>query len=1099
MSMPAVKADRHLLATHWLGVALVLLCGLGLSLAMSRAAGEDTSRNARVRFEAAALSGGDEVERRFAAYVEVLTGLRALFSTGDVSREAFARYAESLDLRRSFPGFQVLNFAPRVPGDGRGAFEQALQRDLGGRYSINPPGERDEYQPLAMIAPLSGNERYLGKDIAAFPDVRAALESARDTGRLSASGKMIQIRGQEGQIGLAMRLPVYRPGMPLDTVEQRRAAYAGSVGAGFMVTRMLQDLPGISPGLRLRVFDGGPEDKSAAAPVVQADKLLFDTGGTPQADSPSAAAGLYRVQSLKLGGRVWLVESSAPFDIGATPSERILPVVIAAGGCVITVLLAGVLLSLLGSKRRALGIAYEMTRSLRISEQRLAEAQALARLGSWVLDVDSGLIESSGEARRIYGGAEGPRSLAAMLTLVPEAQRPALRDAVERAQHSIVPVEIDHAVRAGHGAAAARWVHVTLQRCNEAEAGEGMQVRATVRDETARHKAAQRLELAHEIARHLAAEDDPERAIAFVTSTIATQLQWRAAAAWQRDASGAVRCLHAWRRGLPEDSARFAAAMQSRIALRGDLHLEPAWTSGHPTWRSIPQTDAAQEIDRMAADFDLHAALVVPVVAGHQHAALEFFEDGPMGMDGDIEGFMRSVASQLAQYLQRQHAEQALRHLANHDALTGLASRSLLHERLTQATQRAARQGKRVAVLFMDLDRFKHINDSLGHSAGDALLRVCGQRLRECVREGDTVARFGGDEFVVLLEGLSSAADALGSLTKILNLIGMPVEVNGRELAPSASIGVSMYPDDGQDVEALLMHADEAMYRAKEKGAGSYEFHSTQGHSQGQHRLALESSLHRALERGELFLVYQPKMELRTGRVTGVEALMRWHHPTMGMVSPAQFIPIAEESGLIDSMGHWALEVACRDARRWQGEGHPVQVSVNLSARQLNRPELVAEVQQVLASQGLQPHWLELEITESGVMRNPARAAAQLRELRELGMSVAIDDFGTGYSSLSYLQRFPLSTLKIDRSFIKDLPGDEDAAALTAGIIGLAHRLRMTVVAEGVETVEQLGFLRASQCDQIQGYFLSKPITADEMSLFLDRDTRHLVGPAVAA
>jgi len=1096
-----VKADRRLLWTHWLGVALVLFAGLALSVVVSRSAGDDTRRNAQVRFEAAALTAGEEVERRFAAYVEVLTGLRALFSTGPVSHEAFARYADSLDLRRSFPGFQVLNFAPRVPGDGRRAFEESLQREFGVRYPILPPGEREEYQPLAMIAPQAGNERYIGKDIAAFPDVRAALAGARDSGLLSASGKMIQVRGQEGQIGLAMRLPAYRPGMPLETVEQRREAYVGSVGAGFLVTRMLQDLPGISPGLRLRVFDGGPAGQSGAtAAAVLPDKLLFDTGAAPGAEAPAAAKGLYQVQAFQLGGRVWQVESSAPFDAGVSPSERILPVVILSAGCTISILLAGVMLSLLGSKRRALGIAYEMTRSLRVSEQRLAEAQALAKLGSWVLDVDSGRIESSGEACRIYGGAQGPQSLAGLLTLVPQAQREAVRDAVERAQHSIVPVEIDHAVRPVRGVAGLeRWVHVTLQRGNEAEAGEGQQVRATVRDETARRKAAQRLELEHEIAKRLAAEDDPEIALAFVMSTIAVQLQWGAAACWLRDATGQARCLQAWLQGLPEDSARFSAQMHPPGDAPLDGHLEPAFTSGQPTWRSIPDDDATQEADRIAADFGLQAALVVPIVAGRQCVALEFFAEGPLPMDRDIEGFMRSVASQLTQYLQRRQAEQALRHVANHDALTGLASRALLHDRLTQATQRAAQQGTRLAVLFMDLDRFKHINDSLGHSAGDELLKACAKRLRECVRESDTVARFGGDEFVVLLEGLSGTADVLAPLAKILNRVGMPVEVNGRELTATASIGVSMYPDDGQDVEALLMHADEAMYRAKEKGSGSYEFHSAQGHSQGQQRLALESSLHRALEREELFLVYQPKMELRTGRVTGVEALMRWRHPTLGMVSPAQFIPIAEDSGLIDSMGQWALEVACRDARRWQDEGRPVQVSVNLSARQLNRPALVAEVQQVLAAQALQAHWLELEITESGVMRNPARAAAQLSELRQLGVSVAIDDFGTGYSSLSYLQRFPLSTLKIDRSFIKDLPGDEDAAALTAGIIGLAHRLRMTVVAEGVETVEQLGFLRASQCDQIQGYFLSMPITADEMSQFLGRDVRHLVSPAVAA
>jgi EAL domain-containing protein (putative c-di-GMP-specific phosphodiesterase class I) len=289
------------------------------------------------------------------------------------------------------------------------------------------------------------------------------------------------------------------------------------------------------------------------------------------------------------------------------------------------------------------------------------------------------------------------------------------------------------------------------------------------------------------------------------------------------------------------------------------------------------------------------------------------------------------------------------------------------------------------------------------------------------------------------------------------------------------------------------------MYRAKDKGPGNHHFYSAQMNEQSQDRLALESCLPRALERHELFLLYQPKLNLVTGRVTGVEALMRWHHPTRGLISPLQFIPIAEDTGLIDSFGHWALEVACHDARQWQDQGHAVQVSVTLSARQLDRPRLAEEVAQILAKAQLDPRQLELEITESGVMRNPTQSAARLRELRDLGVSLAIDDFGTGYSSLAYLRTFPLCTLKVDRSFIKDLPGDEDAAALTAGVIALAHRLRMKVVAEGVETLEQLGYLRANGCDEIQGYFLSKPITAHQVSQFLERDLRNLVSPVAAA
>lgn len=1113
------KSNNKAVRNHRLIAAAVLFVGVLLSLAISRSAHDEIRSNAELRFDAAATSAGDEVERRFAAYVEVLSGLRALFHTGNVSREAFRRYAESLDLKRTFPGFQVLNYAPLVPASDKEAFEAALQNDLGGgRVTIKPPGPRDAFHPISLIEPMAGNESFLGKDIAVNPDVRGALDSARDSGRLSASGKLIQI---QGQTGLAMRLPVYRPGMPTDTAEQRREAYLGSVGAGFLIARMLETLPIPTDGVRLRIFDGGRESASSASPAkfdLQPDKLVFDThrqlagaavGGVasqPGAASagagaasepvPSADSGFYNVGTFALGGRVWLIEASVPFEQSVGPLERMLPIIILLGGCIISALLASVLLSLMGGKRRALTLAFDMTHSLRSSEQRLAEAQSLAKLGNWMLDVSSGDIECSDEAGRIYGLdiSSAPLTLPRMLALVPDSQRSALSEAVWQAEHGDERVEIEHAVRTPDGSD--RWVHVNLRRSTE---GAAIAVRATVRDETARKKAALRLELAHDIGQKLAMESDPESAVAYILSSIGTRLQWNAAVCWLREADGQMRCLHAWAQGGAPELSDFTAVMLRRRGGPTGSHVASASATGNPTWRSIPLAGADSEEDQLAERCGLQAAVLIPVSAGPQWAALEFFSQAPISVDREIEGFMRSIASQLAQYLQRKQAEQALRHVAHHDALTGLANRPLLHDRLVHATQRAARLQKRVAVLFMDLDRFKYVNDSLGHSAGDMLLRACADRLRDSVRESDTVARFGGDEFVVILEGLNSAADVVPPLTKILARFNAPFEINGRELTTTASIGVSMYPDDGQDVETLLMHADAAMYRAKEKGAGTYEFHSAQGSSQGQQRLLLESSLHRALEREELFLVYQPKLELATGRITGVEALMRWQHPTLGLVSPVQFIPIAEDTGLIESMGQWALEVACRDALRWQNEGHPVQVSVNLSSRQLNRPRLVEEVAQILAQSGLEPAMLELEITESGVMRNPTRAAAQLRELRDLGVSLAIDDFGTGYSSLSYLQRFPLGTLKIDRSFIKDLPGDEDAAALTAGIIGLAQRLRMKVVAEGVETLEQLGFLRTNHCDQIQGYYLSKPITAGEMSRFLARDVRNLVSPVAAA
>ena len=962
--------------------ATVLLVGIVLSLIASRSAREETGHTAQLRFDTTAAHAAVQFERRLAAYFEVLAGVRALFNTVDkVSREDFRRYAKELALKRDFPGFQVLNYAPYVAAGSKEAFEDAVRSDpflpheL--RFAIYPPGARDGYYPLTLVEPLAENQQHLGKDIAAVPAVRASLELARDTGEVSAN--VVRPQGMNGKIGLAVRLPTYRVGMPVDTVEQRRAAYLGSVGAGIWMTEMLAGLPGVPAGVQLRLFDGGTEpavQEPGATAAPQPDKLLFDTGhtgaGRPSAPQPEpdAAGGMRRLQSFRLAGRLWIVEASAPIADAVGPLERLLPTIILVGGSVISALLAGVMLSLMGAQRRAAALAHDMTRSLR---------------------------------------------------------------------------------------------------------------------------------LAHDVARELAADVEPESAAAHILSSIGAQLGWHAAVCWVVRDDAQVRCLSAWAVADDAGAQEFAAAMRGFSGPRQGGNLDAAWSSGNPLWRAIPAAGATWARDQAAGRCGLQAAVVIPVVGGAQPVALEFFSRAAVGVDLESERFMRSIASQLAQYLRRKQAETALRHSAHHDALTGLASRPLLHERLAHAIQLAARQQSKVAVLFLDLDRFKLINDSLGHSAGDVLLRACADRLRESVRESDTVARFGGDEFVLVLEGLDSAADVMAPLTKVLSRFRLPFEVNGRELPTTACIGISMFPDDGRDAETLLMNADAAMYRAKENGPGNHHFYSAQMDAQGQQRLALQSGLPRALEKDELFLVYQPKLDIASGRVTGVEALMRWRHPSLGLISPLEFIPIAEDTGLIHSFGHWALEVACRDARKWQDQGHPVQVSVNLSARQLDQPRLAQQVAQVLADARLDPARLELEITESAVTRSPTQAAARLRELRDLGVSLAIDDFGTGYSSLSYLRSFPLCTLKIDRSFVKDLPADEDAAALTAGVIALAHRLRMKVVAEGVETLEQLGYLRGNGCDEIQGYYLSKPISADEMSRFLERDLRNLVSPTVAA
>jgi diguanylate cyclase (GGDEF)-like protein len=439
----------------------------------------------------------------------------------------------------------------------------------------------------------------------------------------------------------------------------------------------------------------------------------------------------------------------------------------------------------------------------------------------------------------------------------------------------------------------------------------------------------------------------------------------------------------------------------------------------------------------------------------------------------------------------RRQAEERLNYLANFDPLTDLPNRTLLYDRLGQAMTRAPWHKRSVAVLFLDLDRFKNINDTLGHAFGDLLLKAVAERLTRCVREGDTVARLGGDEFVLILDDLAQPGDILLVAQKILGALSSPFNLEGRELFITTSIGIALYPDDGKDYETLLKNADTAMYRAKEQGKNNYQLYSPALNAKASERLALENSLRRALERGEFLLHYQPIVDLATGSVIAVEALVSWIRPNVGMISPAEFISLAEETGLIIPVGEWVLRTACTQNKACQSAGlSPICVAVNLSARQFQRQDLAKTIADAIDKIGLDPKYLELELTESIIMKNAEITAATLRRLDALGIEISVDDFGTGYSSLSYLKRFPVTTLKIDGTFIRDITTDLDDKAIVTAIITLAHSLKLKVVAEAVETEEQLQFLRSLHCDQIQGYLFSKPLPAEEMTQLLAQKRR---------
>jgi diguanylate cyclase (GGDEF)-like protein/PAS domain S-box-containing protein len=685
-----------------------------------------------------------------------------------------------------------------------------------------------------------------------------------------------------------------------------------------------------------------------------------------------------------------------------------------------------------------------------------------------VLDADARVVYSSAASQRLLGYEPGFWRGHSVFELIHPDDAPHVSEVFLRHLGQAGLTEsVEFRLRHADG----RWRHMEAIANNlfDDPAVNGMLV--TTRDVTDRTRAEEELLLLQTIV--LAVNDAPDllAALQVAVQRLCEATNWACGAAWTPLADGSALEL---RQSWSIDDPRLVAFFERRKT----LHLAPGvglpgrvWASGEPSMTAEVPVD-----DDDARRAGLEVGVAVPVVAdGNVVAVLELFNVSGGVDDRHVAGLLTAIASQLGNVIERKRAQERLAHQALHDPLTELPNRALFLDRLALGLARLRRKPSSLAVLFADVDRFKLVNDSLGHDAGDRLLVVLARRLRDVLRPGDTLARFGGDEFAMLCEDVREG-EVSGIAGRIMDALAEPFVVGPGEVFVSMSVGVALSADTDARPTGLLRDADAAMYLAKDRGRARFEVFDEAMRDESTERLVMENALRRASERGELRALYQPIIRLSDGAMIAAEALVRWDHPERGLLEASKFVPLAEETGIIVSIGAWMLEEACRSATTWPGNGQKPAVSVNLSARQLGQADLVDTVGAALAHSGLDPDRLWLEITESTLMDDADTAVAALRSLRALGVHLSVDDFGTGYSSLAYLRRFPVDSLKVDQSFVAGLTDDPEDSAIVEAVVSMAHSLRLSVVAEGVETDEQLARLRDLGCELAQGFYFAAPV-----------------------
>jgi len=1076
------KLDASLAGRLWFPL-VVLALGLVVTAALTYVMRDSVEQEAGDHFELQAEQAKNAIAARIRSYSDALYAVRALFQTSArVTQGDFRSFVTKLELETRYPALRILNYAAYVPGGEREKLTAEIRGDATGgpaaqAFTIRPREPRAFHYVITHVAPLEGNERSFGLDIGAPPFRPDALEYGRDSGKLVSSGRII--RFEDGADNIALRIAVYRPGYPTETLEQRRAAYAGSVGAGF---RIAQLMGGVLEEHNLHHIDFQVFDVDRASGQ---KALVFDNALSPNGIQGGGAMYATR-REIDMGGRLWELEFRAPLASLASSFDLHTPWVVLGCGVLTSLMLAAILFFITTSRHRAVVLARRINRDLHAKEAGLAEAQRIARLGSWELSGQKRQMVWSEELFRVLGMQPhaGRVALDDFLVVVHPGDRQKVRDMLRLSSEPGAVLELEHRLLLRDGTE--RWV-ISKAKLEE-PLGEGGVWRGTTMDITERKHAESRLQTEHKVTAILASGRRTEAVMGELLQLLCARLGMACAVHWVMEAQHGLRgatqstlhCAQVWCRDTVDRGSRVHLQLENGGSPLGRLAAQKRET--------VLAADLAQRMPPLHvggnARIELHSAAAFPIVAANRVVGvIELFGETRILLDGSVAELLGSISAQLGQHHQKAMAEEALELVPAHDPVTGLPNRLEFQNRLSLALARARRERARIAVLVVDLDRFGMLSANMRPGAGERLLQEYARRIEASLRACDALAHAGGDGFLALLEGGERSSDLIAVVTKVLDSVARPFAIDGRSLTFSASAGISIYPEDGIDASTLLKHADMAMVLAKQKAPGGWRFFATSMNEDAKRRSLTEADLRRALEREELVLHYQPRASLATGRITGVEALVRWNHPERGLLEPAQFIPLAEETGLITLLDGWVLKAACAQAQAWRAQGlAELRVGVNLSAPRFCEETLVDDLADRVRAAGLAAEVLELHVPESAVARFPARLAQTLHELKSRGFGLAIDGFGTGSASLAQLRMFPFDALNVDRSFVSGIPADSQDTALTESMVHLARGMGMRAAAVGVETAAQLERLESFGCEEIQGHFLARTATQEALT-----------------